>query len=307
LEKVFDHILVLVDGSSLSMRAQELTALITKSFGSKVTVLHVIAHELMHPQLQRFSPETPEIVTAGVRIQASPWVHVSQPRTSPTVDEITNLYRQKGEDVIADASIFFRDNGINVDQRLLEHTDPAATAIEEAEREDCDLIILGRSGGEARTRPHLGGIAAKVSGQAQVPVLIVADRSQISKILVPVDGSRASQKAADFAGELAKKLEAEIALLYVQESSLFSLRPEATKKIGIDILSNVAQRLEGVKVEQRLESGDAADTIVQVADKGDYDLIVMGGKGHSLRMHFFLGSVSDHVLHYADRSVLIVK
>jgi len=42
------------------------------------------------------------------------------------------------------------------------------------------------------------------------------------------------------------------------------------------------------------------------ARAGDYDLIVMGSKGQGARIRFLLGSVSSHVIHYANRSVLIV-
>jgi nucleotide-binding universal stress UspA family protein len=305
--QIFSNILVLVDGSPFCIRAQELAALIAKKFSSKVTVLHVVAHELMHPQLQRFSPETPEIVTAGVRMQASPWVRVPEPGTSSIVKEVSNIYRQQGEDAIADASILFKEEGISVNQRLLEHADPGETAIKEAQKESCDLIVMGRSSGEGETKPHLGSMAAKVTAHSQIPVLVAADRSRISKILAPIDGSEASEKSVDYGGALAKRTNTEMTLLYVQESSLFGVRPEVTKKIGTDILSSAAQRVKGVRVDQKLESGDVANTIIQVADKGDYDLIVMGGRGHSAVRHFFLGGVSDHVLHYADRAILIVK
>jgi nucleotide-binding universal stress UspA family protein len=36
-------------------------------------------------------------------------------------------------------------------------------------------------------------------------------------------------------------------------------------------------------------------------------MIVMGDKGHGRVRRFLLGSVSNHVLHYANRAVLIVK
>jgi nucleotide-binding universal stress UspA family protein len=229
------------------------------------------------------------------------------PRESPAATEITDLYRQKGEEIIADAVFFFKEEGMSVERRLLEHADPAEAIIQEARRENCDLMVMGRSGGEGESKPHLGSVAAEVSNRAKIPVLVAADRGRMLKILVPVDGSKASEKAADYGGVLAKKAGVGMTLLYVQESGLFRLRPEVTKKIGTDILSSVARRLEGVKADERLESGDPARTIIQVADEGDYDLIVMGGRGHSAVRHIFLGSVSDHVLHYADRAVLLVK
>jgi nucleotide-binding universal stress UspA family protein len=140
-----------------------------------------------------------------------------------------------------------------------------------------------------------------------MPVLIAAEGKQISKILVPIDGSKASKKAAKYGGILAKKTQAAMALLYVQESSLFRVRPELTKKIGTDILSSFAKSVKEVKADQRLEPGDPAKVISQTADREGYDLIVMGAKGHSGIRRLLLGSVSDHVIHYTNHAVLLVK
>ena len=166
---------------------------------------------------------------------------------------------------------------------------------------------MARSAEEEETTPHLGSIARKVSLQAQTPVLIAAKGRQISKILAPVDGSKPSRKAAEYAGILAKKTQAAMTLLYVQESSLFRLRPELSKTIGKNILSSFAKRIKGIKVDQKLESGDPAWVINQTAGREGYDIIVMGDKGHSGIRRLLLGSVSDHVLHYANHAVLIVK
>jgi nucleotide-binding universal stress UspA family protein len=307
-KQILSHILVPVDGSTLSRNAQELAVFLAKNFDSKVTALHVVTHEFMHPQLARFSPETPEYVTQGSprTYQGEPWVHVPGPSVSRVVMEVTGLYRQAGEDVISDAVMFFKEEGISADRKLVEHSDPAEAIVREAREENCDLIVMARSAGEEETRPHLGSIAGKVSIYAQVPVLIAAEGRRVSRILAPVDGSKASMDAAEYGGILAEKTNAAMTLLYVQESSLFRLRPELTKKMGTDILSRFAKSAK-VKVDQRLESGDPGKTICQIADKDGYDLIVMGVKGHSGVRRFLLGSVSDHVIHYTNHAVLLVK
>jgi nucleotide-binding universal stress UspA family protein len=60
-------------------------------------------------------------------------------------------------------------------------------------------------------------------------------------------------------------------------------------------------------MNQKMESGDPAKAIIATADKEGSDLIVMGSRGHGSVTGFLLGSVSNHVLHYARHSVLIVK
>jgi nucleotide-binding universal stress UspA family protein len=96
-------------------------------------------------------------------------------------------------------------------------------------------------------------------------------------------------------------------LLHVQESRLFKLRPALSKSIGASILNSAAKRLKGLKFDQKTESGDPAKVIIQMADKGNYDVIVMGGRGRNSIGRPLLGDVANHVIHYTNRSVIIVK
>jgi len=45
----FQNLLVPVDGSRFSLQAEEVAVGIAKKFNSKVTVLHVVPHEIKHP------------------------------------------------------------------------------------------------------------------------------------------------------------------------------------------------------------------------------------------------------------------
>jgi nucleotide-binding universal stress UspA family protein len=301
-EQVFKKILVPTDGSLHSLIAQELAAFIAKKLGSKVTVLHVVAHEPM--ALEERHTHVP-IGFSGFPIQrhvsASPGASLPEPVAS----EIINWYHQKGEKAIAEAVALFKEEGVPVDQKLVEHADPAQTILEEAQKGNYDLIVMGRSG-EEEQEPHLGSVAEKVSRHARTPVLVAGEQRQISKILAPVDGSENAEKTLQPAVLLARKTDAKMTLLYVQESGLFNLRSKVAKKIGVRILSNATNQVEGIELDKKLESGDPAKTIIQTANKGDYDIIVIGSRGLGGIGRFLLGSVSDHVIHYANRSVLII-
>lgn len=309
-KQIFKKILVPIDGSLSSLIAQELTAFLAKRLNSEVTVLHVVSHKLMNPQLQKISTESPDYFPLGpAGAHGGPITHVPQsPSTSSSeaiVNELTSWYHQKGAEIVANAVAFFKEKGVPVEEELLQHTDPAETIIKEAEEGKYDLIIMGYSEEEEKT--HLGSVAKKVSQHAQTPVLIARNKRKISKMLVPVDGSESAEKALKYAIILAEKTDAKITLLHVQESRLFRLRPDVTKKIGTHILSKAANQTKGTKLDQKLESGDPAKVITQMADKGNYDVIIIGSKGHSTIARFLLGSVSDHVTHYANCSVLITR
>lgn len=307
-------VLVAVDGSPSSIAAEELTAAIAKKFGSEVTVMHVVSHELMNPAMQDFTlgGADTDIPSAGITRgdYAIPTQLPKQPTASPPrrmVNEITSVYREMGEHAIKNAVALFKSEGLTAEEELVEDNDPAKTIIKEADDEGFDLIAMGRNSGEEEKKPHLGSLASKIARHATVPVLIAANKRQFSKILVPIDGSEASKKAAQHARSIATKTGAKVTLLYVQEPSLFRMRPELSEEIGRKVFSSVADQFKDLKVEQKLTSGHAGKVITEVADKEDHDIIVMGNHGHSRVKTFLLGSVSDHVLHYANQAVLIVK
>jgi len=312
-ENIFKKILVSADGSLPSIAAQELTASIAKKFKSKVTVIHVIAHELMNPAMRDLlsGGADTDILSAGITRgdYTIPTQMPKQPSTairSKIAQEITDLYREEGKDIIADATALFKEEGVTADQILVERSDIAETILKEAETGDYDLIAMGYSG-EKEKEPHLGSVTAKVARHSEVPVLVTRERRQITKILVPISGTEKTENIVKHAANLAKKTNAKMTLLHVQESRLFKLRPKITEEIGDRILTQIANHLEGIKVDKLLESGDPAKVILKTAEDGNYDLIIMGNKSRSTPGRFLLGSVSDHILHYTDVPILLVK
>jgi nucleotide-binding universal stress UspA family protein len=312
-EQVFKKILVPIDGSIPSVTARELAAFVAKKFNSKVTVIHVVAHELMGPVAQRFTEpenrhEHPHVGYGGV-VMPPPMHAPEAPDTSyfeKIADEITNAYREEGEGILSDAVDALKEDGVSADQKLVVDADPSNAVLKVAEEGNYDMIVMGGSG-EQEKEPHLGSVAKKVAHRAKIPVLITRGSAQITKILAPVNGSDYSHRAVEYAASLAKKATVPMTLLYVQETSIFRLRPEVSKEIGKRVLSDSKAKIEGVEVDEKLESGDPAKTILKTANKGDYDLIIIGSRGHSTTEMFMLGSVSDHVVQYANRSVLVTK
>jgi nucleotide-binding universal stress UspA family protein len=304
-----------MDGSAPSIAARDVTVLVAKRFNSNVTVTYVVSHELMEPGARKFSSPTerhqhPPVGIIGGAITMPPRPHAAEaPDTSyfdKVATEITDLYREEGEDVLNDALRALNAEGIVAIKKLVVEADPANSILKVAREGSYDAIVIGASG-EKEKKPHLGSVAKKVAHRAEIPVLITRGEPQISKILVAVNGSEHSRRAVEYATLLASKIRVPMTLLYVQETSIFRLRPDVSKEIGKRVLSGSAPEVEGVEVDQKTVSGDPAKTILNTANKGDYDLIVVGARGHSTTEMFMLGSVSDHVVQYSDRSVLIIK
>lgn len=132
-------------------------------------------------------------------------------------------------------------------------------------------------------------------------------------ILLAVDGSEHSTKAAMLAGKLAQESKGEVIAYNLLERipTRFSAVPSYADEEA-NIADDVANRLkaDGVSVRPEREiafHGQAAQRIVEKGRESHADVIVMGSRGLSDIGGLFLGSVAHKVLHLADRPVLIVK
>ena len=63
----------------------------------------------------------------------------------------------------------------------------------------------------------------------------------------------------------------------------------------------------GIKHDQMILVGKPAAEIVEAAQKGKYDLVVLGSKGRNAVSDLLLGSVAQRVMSLSKQSVLLVK
>ncbi len=313
-ERMFKKILLPVDDSVASLAAQELAAMFARIFKSNVMILSVISHRFLSASYQSMVGEigqlefAPSQIARGESSMPGKIAPHGSERGLPLrmLGEMSNYYHQRGSHVAEDAVKLFKDEGILPKSKVIEHSDRADSILHEAKMGKYSLIVMGRSG-EKDNEAQLAGTTEKVVSHAEIPILVVGQKKKITKILAPVDGSRGSDKALNQAVILAKKLGAKITLLHIQESGLFGFRPEMARQVGKHVLAAAAKKVKGVETNEKMESGDVGKTIAQIAEKEDYDIIVMGGKGHGGIKRFLLGSASSHVLHYTKQPVLIVK
>ena len=139
------------------------------------------------------------------------------------------------------------------------------------------------------------------------------------KILVPVDGSDVALQAVRFAIELAQAgLQSSVVLANVQEpATLYELvvahDPAVIEQVsaaaGTHTLAPAVALVEaaGLAYECEVASGDPANTLIDILENYQCDLVVMGASGMSSLRSALLGSVSNEVLHSAGVPVMIVK
>ena len=136
----------------------------------------------------------------------------------------------------------------------------------------------------------------------------------ISKILVPTDGSKAAQKTARYAVDLAKQLKASVIILSViDKRSLIGqtvLAEETPRQVIEPIEDYLREAAEGYTGELKklcekngiqsktvITTGHPVEEIVKEAKKSKADLIVMGSHGRSALAAAVLGSVAFGVIH----------
>ena len=142
--------------------------------------------------------------------------------------------------------------------------------------------------------------------------------STIKKILVPVDFSDASAVADGRALEVAARVHAKILFLHVidelpamllgSESPVPSAVREAHERRLRAELEASAMRAHVAQVSSKclVLHGVPARTIVDVAEREDCDLIIMGTHGHTGARRFMLGSVAEEVVRTASVPVMTV-
>lgn len=141
----------------------------------------------------------------------------------------------------------------------------------------------------------------------------------IREILVPVDGSENSIRAATFAMEMAEAMNIGVRLFYVfPAASVEVIGIAGMSRTDIDQAAQAAaQRAfdktrKGVgeaiidKVEQETSVGDPAEEIIRFTEDDSSVLVVIGRRGLSRMRSLMLGSVSDKVLRHAKSPVTVI-
>lgn len=141
----------------------------------------------------------------------------------------------------------------------------------------------------------------------------------IKEILVPVDGSENSVRAARFGMEMASAMGIGVRLFYVfPAASVEIIGMAGMSRADIDQAAQAAaqrafdQTREALgsdmidKVEQETSIGDPAEEIIRYTEDDHAVLVVIGRRGLTRMKSLMLGSVSDKVLRHAKSPVTVI-
>lgn len=146
---------------------------------------------------------------------------------------------------------------------------------------------------------------------------------EIKRILVPIDGSDDSWKAAAYGIRIAKLSDARLVFLHAVPIPYYTSQfagglllrqkyQEEAKKFADSLISSAKDMatkagIKMVESEVLYDVVSIPDSIVNYAARSNVDLIIMGSKGLTGIKKFVLGSVAEGVVSHASCPVLVVK
>lgn len=302
---MFSSILLPLDGSSFAEEAVPLAAVVARAFGADLHLAHVI----------RPMPGTGG--DEGVESDLE-WRREVREAASGALSELAGQLRREGVSVDAEVR-----EGQVVTELL--------AAVEERA---VDLVVMTTHGAGGFRRWWLGSVADALLRRSRVPLLLVrpwddtrdrpSDEPRFRTILVPVDGSPASEAALESAVALARAdRPTRLVLVRVVPSPLDvgtlygvpKVRPggeaaQRRKEEARRYLEQVSERLPGDELEgvelRVMEASSAAEGVIEAARLSAADLLVLSSTGRGGLGRVVLGSVADKIIRGATPPALVV-
>lgn len=138
---------------------------------------------------------------------------------------------------------------------------------------------------------------------------------EFHKILIAIDNNPSAEKIALNGLQLAKQLNAEIALVSIIDPDDPSDPDPATPRELDDMMEhnlNRSQRavIESVfkkyPVKSFVQKGTPYKVILETAEKWGANIIVMGTHGRKGLPHLLLGSVAEDVIRHSKKTVVVI-
>ena len=286
-EKTGMPVLVAVDGSKYGRWSVRWAARLPLARPSHVTALHVVD---LSPLAGLDVPPLMEAYTAQLEEHAR-----------AIAEEIDTLRSSLGLDGRA----------------VVKHGQVANTIVREAKR-GYGLVVIGHRGTTGLARFVIGSVALHVVQSAPCPVLVVKQSpSAVSRILVAVDGSKASDRVVQFlttelrptadpSGAQAAQSAVEAVVHHVLP---FIFKKDEAEIAGRAVVQRYAHKLAkaGYRIMEEVTFGGPAEELTAMAKRREVQLVVAGAKGRGNVAAFLLGSVATRLVERSHVSVLVVR
>ncbi|MCX8027745.1 MAG: universal stress protein [Thermodesulfovibrionales bacterium] len=188
--------------------------------------------------------------------------------------------------------------------------------IKESNNDNISLIVTGRHKRHLIDELFIGSTTDGIVKKSSLPVLIIKYHSIrmiegkssehfcqniFRKVLYATDWSGHSEKAKPYLTFLYSAGAREIVVVNVLENG-----SEEDDSHKMNSLKDYCEAI-GFKVTYHITHGKPYNEIIRVAGEEDTSLILMGSHGKGFIKGILIGSVSQRVIEYSDRSVFIIK
>jgi nucleotide-binding universal stress UspA family protein len=213
--------------------------------------------------------------------------------------ERAKLLLKRGRLILDEAKVRLVAAGVSDVTTTLRHGDLLDTL---AEKEaTADLIVIGKRGEAADfASGHLGSNLERVVRASHRPILVVSRAFEpIGKALIAFDGGSSVLKAVDRLSRWPLLKDVAIELVAVGED-----HPERRRKLE----GAVAQMKAGaLDARCRIVPGSPDKAIVELVQKEEFGLLIMGAYGHSRIRSLVIGSTTTEVIRACQIPVLLFR
>jgi len=300
-------LLVLIDGSDRSINTVRYVAKNVSFHGMQIVIFHAFS-----AVPESYWDLENDLRSKKVIKQARAW-EISQKR-------LIDNYMTQAKQLLVKSGIPEKSINTKVKNRK---AGIARDIIDEA-KNGYTAVIARRRGAGALRGMVLGSVATKLTEKLVfLPLILVGKKPPGDKVLIGFDGSQGAMKAVDFVASIYGGLNYQVELLHVIRGDEPGLPSTASvEEYSQEIINNVTPAFD-IAVNKLIKSGfrsgsvsikfkkrkiSRSKTIVDEARKNNFGTIVMGRKGWSRTRNFFIGRVTNKVIHLArDRSVWIIR
>jgi nucleotide-binding universal stress UspA family protein len=200
---------------------------------------------------------------------------------------------------------------------LLLEGDVAQAILDCTRQKEIDVVVVGTHGRGGLGRALMGSVAEQVFRQSPVPVLTLGPHLQRTaaagtpkNILVPVDFTLASERAAIYAVAMAREHGATLTLLHVVERW-----PSPAQSDQAVLMQSLRRKVEdlaggeakGLRYSVRVEVGGVVDTVLYTAKGTEADLLVVGVQPHTGLLNRLVWPHAYEIVREATCPVLTVR
>jgi nucleotide-binding universal stress UspA family protein len=296
---MFEHILVPMDGSALAECVLPHVVAVAQAFGAPVTLLRVL-----------------ERVDTATRVQS--------------VDPLGwHIRKAEAEASLEGVRTRLQDVGLRAQGVLLEGQ-AAERIIEFAQENGVDLIILSSHGRSGLSGWNVSSIVLKIILRAYLPIMIVRAYQPVTgelgalcyrRLLVPLDCSRRAECVLPLATALVRYHEAELLAVHVvarpqmprwspptqEDIELANRLLERNRLEATRYLKQLQSRLDVHARTSVLLSEHTAETLHDLVEQANVDMVVLSAHGHSGGTKWPYGSLVVNFIGYGTTPLLIVQ